>query len=307
MRRVIGNLFKLLLVVSILFLLYLYLVFCMAAPRYDNAYNAAVLDKRERLLSIKREKIILVGNSNLAYGIDSKILEEEIGMPVVNMGLHGGLGNKMLEQMALSGIKKGDLVIVCHSTFADNNELDDPELAWITIENHRELWGLIDKNDMKKMFPALPSYCLKATYLWASGQKYSIDERRFFNEYGDYAIERNKNQGGFVEKISVPEINETCILRLNNLNKYCNEMGATMLIAGYPIYTKNDMPNREDIIIFEKELRSALDCDVISDYTDYMYSSDLFYNSVLHMTNEGAEKRTRQLVEDIKGYMVTGQ
>ncbi len=80
-----------------------------------------------------------------------------------------------------------------------------------------------------------------------------------------------------------------------------------MLIAGYPIYTKDDVPNREDIIIFEKELRSALDCDVISDYTEYMYSSDLFYNSVLHMTNEGAEKRTRQLAEDIKNYMVDGQ
>ncbi len=55
-------------------------------------------------------------------------------------------------------------------------------------------------------------------------------------------------------------------------------------------HTKDDMPNREDIIIFEKELRSALDCDVISDYTEYMYSSDLFYNSVLHMTNEARKK-----------------
>ena len=42
---------------------------------------------------------------------------------------------------------------------------------------------------------------------------------------------------------------------------------------------------------------------MISDYTDYFYTIDLFYDNCLHMTNEGAETRTKQLIKDIKKWM----
>lgn len=303
MRRIIIKLFSLICIVLLLCLLYFSLVFAVFSPRYDESYNASLLDKEDRLLSIDEKKIILIGNSNLAYGIDSEILEESIGMPVVNMGLHGGLGNRMLEQIAVKGIQEEDLVIVCHSTYADDNKIGDPELAWVTFENHKELWELIDKDDFVEMIPALPQHCLKVTYLWASGQKYVLRDRYSFNSYGDFALERNQNQGNYKESFSAPQINETCTIRLNNLNKYCNEKGATMLVAGYPIYTKDGIPDKTEIIAFENELRRVLDCEVISNFTDYMYSPEYFYNSVLHMTNEGARKRTRQLVKDIENYL----
>lgn len=41
----------------------------------------------------------------------------------------------------------------------------------------------------------------------------------------------------------------------------------------------------------------------LPDYTDYFYTIDLFYDNCLHMTNEGAEIRTKQLIKDIKKWM----
>ena len=101
----------------------LVLLFCFrfVMPQYLNNYQAALIDKNERLCSIDGPKIVLVGNSNLAFGIDSRALEEAFGMPVVNMGMHGGLGNAFNEQAAVQNVCKGDIVILSYSNFDDGD------------------------------------------------------------------------------------------------------------------------------------------------------------------------------------------
>lgn len=306
MIKLIKNFSKLLIMVGLLCGLYFGSVFTIIAPQYEEGYNASLLDKENRLMSIKEPKIILVGNSNVALGVNSQRLEEEVGMPVVNMGLHGALGNRMLERIALPGIKKGDLVIVCHSAYADEGNIPDPEIAWVTIENHKELWKLLDAEEWKDIIPALPQYSLKVFYLWMSktgNAKDVIYNRGNFNIYGDYVLERNEQSHSFYETFLLPEINEVCVSRLNNMNQYCIEKEATMLIAGYPICASKSVSNIQDITYFENELKSRLTCEVISNYVDYMYSNEYFYDTALHLTTQGAELRTNQLIKDIIKYL----
>ena len=72
--------------------------------------------------------------------------------------------------------------------------------------------------------------------------------------------------------VSIPQINDICINRLNELNQYCNEKSAKLVVAGYPIaYGKYSKFTKNDFINFKEELDNRLDCDVISDYTDYFY------------------------------------
>ena len=88
--------------------MFLFLLTAVAVVSFDyfvlgnqhlGNYEAAILDKTNRLRSIKEPKIILIGNSSLAFGMDSEMVERSIGMPVVNMGLHGALGNAFCENM----------------------------------------------------------------------------------------------------------------------------------------------------------------------------------------------------------------
>lgn len=75
--------------------------------QYNDNYDAVLIDKVDRLKSINEPKIILVGDSNVAFGMNSKKIEEELGMPVVNLGLHGALGNAFHEQIAKLNIGGG--------------------------------------------------------------------------------------------------------------------------------------------------------------------------------------------------------
>lgn len=285
--------------------IFLFLIAVMIAfilPEYKNSYTAALLDKVERLESIEGPKIVLIGNSNLVYGIDSSILEKELGMPVVNMGLHGGLGNSFHERMMKLNITEGDIYVVCHSTYWDEEDLDDPVLTWVAVEEHPSLWRLINKRDYPDMYRAFTTYFKHAIVHHANGED-MVDLARYdFNEYGD--IKTYREYEGFKldtewYPMAVGENNTT---RLNEWNEYLNERGATMVVAGYPIITGELTAEPQYFEDAQNSLVEALDCEYISDYKDYMYPETMFYGSQLHLTSEGADIRTRQLVEDLRNW-----
>ncbi|MBQ9564495.1 MAG: hypothetical protein IJU98_02805, partial [Synergistaceae bacterium] len=51
---------------------------------------------------------------------------------------------------------------------------------------------------------------------------------------------------------------------------------------------------------FQAELKKKMDCAVISDYTEYFMQYVYFYDTSLHLTEEGAKIRTKKLIADIK-------
>ena len=102
-----------------------------------------------------------------------------------------------------------------------------------------------------------------------------------------------------------PQISEACIHRLNSLNRYLQKRGAKAVIAGYPIIVDGEASEQfiGQILQFELELRRQCDCEVISDYQDYFYDREYFYDTPYHLTNEGAAIRTEQLIHDLERYM----
>ncbi|RKJ02220.1 hypothetical protein D7X87_17890 [bacterium D16-54] len=284
----------------------LILTFCLkvAMPQYLNLYNASLIDKVNRLNSLDEPKIVLLGNSNVAFGIESQLIEDAFSMPVVNMGLHGGLGNAFHEQMARLNVCRGDIYIICHSNFSDNSEITDAVLAWTTIENHLELWRILRVQDIYPMIKAYPTYLKNCLELLVAGEGNQLTEgcysRNAFNEYGDVCFERMLTKYTFENVINPPKINKTAINRINELNHWLNERDAILLVAGYPIGKGNLTAPDEEFVKIQKELEEKLECPFISEYKDYMFDYDLFYDSDLHLTTQGAQIRTNQLISDLK-------
>lgn len=283
--------------------------------QYKYNYQAALLDKVQRLESIDGPKIILVGNSNLAFGIDSEIIQEKTGMPVVNLGLHGSLGNKLHENIAKNQIGEGDIVVVCHTSYAgDNDEIDDYALAWITYDWNDELLPIFADTNKLDMAKAYPTFFRKAFSLWLSGNGnmdiQSVYTRHAFNEYGDVAFKPDeaKIDDDKIFELSigndVPTLSEATIQRLNEFNKYVEKCGARMVVAAYPVgYGKYSRFGKDDYISFQNKLKNKLQCDVISDFTDYFYEYKYFYDTCYHLTNEGTRIRSMQLADDLCNWM----
>lgn len=296
-----------------LFLLSAALVFALHFFVIGNqnlgSFQAALLDKAELLRSIDEPKLILVGNSNLAFGVDSQRIQEALGMPVVNMGLHGGLGNAFLENMVKLGVSEGDIVVVCHSDYDDDGTIPDPALAWITVEMHPEFWKLIPAKAIPQMLKAYPSYLYSSAVRFLTGSPKNVPEtgtsysRAGFNAFGDVCV-RGKDSFVFTEgSVVVPQVGEETAARLNELNHYILSRGANLVVAGYPIGSGEFTPAEAEFDAFEAQLREALDCPVISRFADYFIPYSCFYDTVFHLNDEGVKLRTGQLIADLQDWM----
>ncbi len=281
----------------------------IAAPQYSNSFNAAIIDKIDTLKKTESPKIILVGNSSLAFGIDSPRMEEALGMPVINTGLYGALNDEFAENVAKENIGEGDIVVVAHTDYQNDEIITNPGMAWITIENHFDLWHLIDAKNIEPMLKALPKYILKCIRLWVfhsgnldSGDAYS---RLQFNANGDDIFDRPKTElsEDFFAAAIFPGIDEEAVSRLNVLNDYCKERGATLVIAAMPIAQGKYTASKEAYEAFEKELAEKLDAPVISHFTDYMIPYGYFFDTEYHLTNDGVRIRTDLLIGDLKAFL----
>lgn len=313
MKKFIRNIIILFLLVVTTFFIIALFDYSVVGSQYKYGYQASLIDKVERLKSLDEPKIILVGNSNLSFGIDSELIEKELGMPVVNLGLHGSLGNAFHEQISKICIGEGDILVVCHTSFSDDDKIPDPELAWITYDYNNELLPVIRRKDYIDMLISYPTYLRKSYLLWLTKRgNIKTDDcysRMAFNEYGDVVFKPEEGQMDVDAFFSgagyaIPQINDTCVNRLNELNQFCLDCGAKMCVAGYPIaFGEYATYSEDDFISFEGSLRAKLDCDVISNYTDYFYPYEYFYNTMYHLTEEGTKIRTKQLIKELETWI----
>lgn len=305
-----NSLLKIVIKFCTFFILMMAFFWNVVSPQYVYNYQASLIDKMERLETTNAPKIVLVGHSSLAFGIRSELIEDATGMKVVNMGLHGGLGNAFHEEMAKVNINEGDIVVICHSDFAGDETIDNASLAWTTIENHFDLWTCVPTKEWYDMLLAFPTYVKKCTNLYLTGQGNLSPEgaysRTAFNEYGDNIYSAtHEGYYTFAENYvsPIPSIDDECTDRLNALNEYITSRGGTLLIGGYPIAYTNEYPNEEEWIQFKENLQKKLDFPIICDYTDYFYPQNYFYDTNLHLTDEAAVIRTNQMIEDLTEYL----
>lgn len=290
-----------------IFIIPLIYFFKEISPQYTQDYMGALQDKMARLESINEPKIILVGNSNLAFGMNSELLERAFQMPVVNTGLHGGLGSEFSERIVLDYVNQGDIVIICNMYHSEQwGNYFDPVLTWITLENHWDLYKLLPKNEYWNYIKGFPTYLKKSLGLWIE-DKGNIDagigcyRRNAFNEYGDVSIARMGETYEFTDgSVYDLEISDKRMKSINELNDWVLNHGGTLLLAGWPLAQTEEMPDKDEYKELQNQLEKELECEMISNITDYVYDKKYFYDTIYHLNDEGVAIRTLQLIEDLE-------
>ena len=86
----------------------------VADKRYffaDNYLNEFPV-KKQLIRDTPSPKMVVIGGSNVAFGIDSKTLSDSLGIPVVNAGLHAGLGLRYILDANTPYLRKGDILVI---------------------------------------------------------------------------------------------------------------------------------------------------------------------------------------------------
>jgi hypothetical protein len=105
-------LLKILIFIIPFFVIFIYgLFFLPTNIDSDNPLYSSI-DKRNRLKSIETPKLVFIAGSSMAYGLDSKVIEEKLNYEVVNMGISAGIGLHYMILEVKPYLKKGDIVVI---------------------------------------------------------------------------------------------------------------------------------------------------------------------------------------------------
>ena len=282
---------------------------------YENYYVGALDKKIERLESIEEEKIVVIGGSSVAFGIDSALMERELGMPVVNFGLYAAIGTLAMMELAKPSIKSGDIVIL-------SPELDVQTLSmyFSTEWTLKSLDGAY--SNVLKFDNDLKMRLLGGSWRHAQGKLALMSEEisnpkgvynaNNFNEYGDIVWDRPENV--MTEYYETEKANEIRIEKdvvaadfidyVNDYVRYCRLRGAEVYYSYAPMNELAVVSTPDEIFEFEAFLADSLECEIIGFVDTYIMEAGYFYDTNYHLNNAGVTYRTRRLIEDITGTLM---
>jgi len=283
-------------------LLIMGIIIIILIPLPENSYHLAIIDKHRILASTDSPKIVLAGGSNLAFGIDSAKIQNELRIPVVNMGLQVGFGLGRIIDDISPFINSGDILLIVpeYEHFINCWNGSEPAYELIfDVKQYRLLYS---------SYYGLPNYFSHylATHLLGIIQRINNTSnplaysRDGFNEYGDYIKHLNMKNLPFTSSNNIGSINRTYLNRFFQLIDDLSERGITAVLS-YPSYEEQSFYNSAELIQeLDIAFRTKRNILVISHPESYCFPTDYFYDMVYHLNSEERSVRTDQLIQDLQ-------
>lgn len=292
----------------------------------DDDYALATLLKHKRLALYDTRKIVLIGGSNLAYGIDSRMIERATGCPVVNMGMNGYLGVRYMLEEVKPYLNPSDVVVLAFEWDNYYKSVDGtaPDLLAMAKTNPTALNYLSLKQTLR-VIAAIPSVAQQkamrliseAIVLVKNRVTGSTDEGQ---SEEDRLIERVESRTGFTRKgdlvshlgVSWPYPREDGIIpkgapiesrMISLMRDFASEMtkrDVAVMVSYTPVIRAFYDRHQNDLGDAHKLIRATPPLVAPSPPSAFVYDEGYFFDTVYHLNAEGRRLRTQKLIQDLE-------
>lgn len=281
-------------------------------PQFEDLAPSVLVRRYDRLMRIDSPKIILVGGSSGAFGLDRLLLEQETGMPVCNMALAAGLGMPFTTNLIKESLQEGDLVVLAYE-YVHWNSFDEnlqPEIVMAACDSRPGLLRYVEPSSRIKLLRYFPTYAFKKinSCCFVPIEGGGVNQSGAYNEDGDLIYPRPEcvlPEPVTVQAAIHSNISPEFAAFVNDFYAYALDRGAQVVISSPPLFDEALISTPEEIQTFENALQAAVDCPVISAVDDYIFPRSLMYDTVYHCNEAGARERTLLLAKDIERYLTT--
>ena len=286
----------------------------MIPAQYDETYYGELPHMFKHLKEGKEGKIIIVGNSAVAFASRNDLIEQELNKEVVTFGLYGAIGTKAMMDLSKAGIKKNDVVILSPEISDQGLSLYfSSENMWMGIDGHYDMLSYIAKDNRKSMIGNFASFASSKFNYLRKGQKPKVEgvyQQASFNlgdiETGYMTYEREYNMmlnGYDANSLIIFDQNylkDDFISYMNKYAKYVYKKGASIYYNFVPCNSLAVTSSEEEIDAFYDALSSKIDFPILGNPHDYIFDYEWFYDNNSHLNSAGTNLYNRQLVEDLK-------
>lgn len=286
-----------------------------------NDYALVALDKHARLEQTTQKKIVFVGGSNLAYGLDSETVEKALGYTVVNMGMNAFLGVRYMLGEVEAALKPGDVVVLAvendafHVQPAFDGVEGRPEDLLMMTKVRPAAFGQMPWATRKEVIAAIPGAVHhKAMRLINDGLRTlagrapkaslldNLETRAGFNRYGDLVSHINVTwTGPRDEPMDLGKLppNASVTQFLREHWERWRQRGIRVLLASPPVPAPYFEAQRAAITKIRTELERAMPGSAIAPFERYVFPDSCFFDDIHHLNGECRLKQSKMLTEDL--------
>ena len=293
------------------------LIMAFSLPaQFSYTYYGALPKMYQRLKAAEGKKIVIIGCSGVAFGVNTELLQEQFNEYMVcPFGLYGAIGTKAMMELSKVNIEEGNIVILAPELGEQSlSTYFNGEHVYMGADGYPEMLSHVAWEDIGSMIEAMPSYLSKKFEYWQAGEPpkpTGVYTASSFNENCNMVYDRPCNimEGGY-DKGELPSY-DTNIIKpafldyVNEYNEYVTKRGATLVYAFTPVNAAS-IPldtTQEDVDVFYNYLTANLNFPILGNPHDYIMDCEWFYDSNVHCNTTGAVVYTRQLTKDLKVYL----
>lgn len=279
---------------------------------YEHSYQKGLLLQYRALEKSdpNERKIIVIGDSSMAFAVDSSQLSSLTGMPCYTFGVHAGIGEEYIYEEVKQFVRAGDVVVTPFTNYSAGYYGTD--LILFTVENEPALYfeyvlahpiELLKRGAeraAKKLF-----YCLGGAPDITG--TYSLSS---FDEAGNISLARKTIVSKAYSDAQAKTVyqpgyfSEETIGFVNDFYAECAARGATFLLTSPPVYENNIGSTEEELEAFDAWARSVFDAPIICEkWSDGFVAYEDLYDGVRHLNSAGASAYTQNLYEDLLPYL----
>ena len=282
---------------------------------YQDSYYAQLSALYRRLTDSQGKRLVLVGGSNVAFGVDVGLLEHMLAQygyeyTVCPFGLYGAVGTSAMLELSQGQLREGDIVVLAaEPTDETLSAYFGASAFWKCAEEAPELLAAVS--------PAHRA-ALAGNYIGFLQERASISRSGDFPKpegaYAKSAFEENGNMSfyragnimalgwdtGAPVDLAAVSVSPDFARQVNDYCQNARERGAEVYLSFSPVNRSALTGDPETgAAAYFRTCLDAFDCPVISDPNRYILDGGWFYDSNFHLNSAGAVLRTCLLAEDL--------
>lgn len=282
---------------------------------YGQTYYGQLDRMVDRLNAVQGPKILVIGGSNVAFGLDGGLLEELLAEQGYNytvcpFGLYAAVGTSAMLDLSRDALGEGDIVVLAiEPTSETMSDYFGAGAFWKCAEDAPEMISSLDRDRQAALAGSYVSYLQERCEILRSGNPpvaQGVYAAASFDERCDLVYDRPGNlmAAGFDPSVTVDfsqvRISDAFAREIRDYCADAGKKGASVVLSFSPVNRACIAEESDEAVgAFFQHCAEVFQCPIISDPNRYILDSGWFYDSNFHLNTPGAQLRTCLLAEDL--------
>lgn len=280
---------------------------------YADTYYAELAPMYRRLKETSGPKLVILGGSNVAFGLDGAYLEQLLrqqgySYTVCPFGLYAAVGTCAMLDLSLDTLSEGDVVVLAMEPTSETLSCYFGATAfWKCAEESSDLLLPLAGSRKGALTGNYLSYLqdrLSLIHTDSIPHPTDVYSKAAFDADCNMIYSRPGNSmalgydSGTPVDFSAITIHEDFAEQVNHYCQEAGKRGASVYLSFSPV-NRTAVVEEAAVSDFFSQCLDAFSCRIISDPSRYILDSGWFYDSNFHLNTAGAQLRTFRLAEDL--------